>query len=287
VRGFRTTAIVFGGAVLAYGVLLAFAGEIQSAISAGFVGTGSILLVTWARGLPGREWAATAMLFVGIALVGSPVFALAILAAAVGLQVWLSRRMRSRLSTEFERLDAAEVMPGAEEAVAAIEAAGFRRVGALGSDVPQMRGTRRVVASVLTGPDGDRFAVATDRIVEVASRFGERWLLTIDRGLTPVAADKLRQVVARAAPAELPRAHQAALELLAEKGVTPDRLADDEETVDAALELERSAIAYVAGLSMARTLGIETRRNSSEPMLRDDERSRRRVDEWLAGAPAS
>ena len=284
---FRTTAVVFGGAVLAYGVLLAFAGEIQSAISAGFVGTGSILLVTWARGFPAREWAATAMLFVGIALVGSPIFALVILAAAVGVQVWLGRRMRSRLTTEFERLDAAEVMPGAEEAVAALEAAGFRRSGALASEVPQMRGTRRVVASVLAGPSEDRFAVATDRIVEVVSRFGDRWLLTIDSGLTPVAADKLRQVVAGATPAELAKAHQAALDLLAEKGATPDRFAGDEEAVDATLELERSAITYVAGLSMAKTLGIETRRKSSEPVLRDDERSRRRVDEWFAGVPAS
>ena len=287
-RGFRTTAILFGAAIVGYAFLLLFAGEVQAAFSGWLVGAGSILLVTWARGFPAREWLATAMLFVGIALVGSPVFALVVLAAALGLQIWLSRRMRSRLTAEFERLDAEEVAAGAEEAVAGFEAAGFRRSGAYASQVPQLRGTKRVVVTVLTGPDDDRFAIASDRIVEVVSRFGDRWLLTINSGLAPLAADKLRQAVPRGTPAELAKAHQAALEVVADRGVTPDRFTDDEAAVEAALELERSAIAFASGMGMAKTLGIETRRKSSDPPLRDDERSRKRVDDWLAAdAPAS
>jgi hypothetical protein len=287
VRGFRTTAIVFGAAIAGYGVLLLFAGEIRLAVSAWLVGGGSILLVTWARGFPTREWLATGLLFVGIALVGSPFFALAILAGAVLLQLWLSRRMRTRISADLEVVESDEVMPGAEQAVAAFEAAGFLRTGAYATQIPRLRGTRRVVVSVLTGPERDRFAIATDRIVEVVSRFGDRWLLTINSGTAPLSADKLRQVVARGGPAELAAAHQTALGLVAERGLTPDPLADD-DAIDAAFELERSAIAFASGLGMGKALGMEFRRMTSDPVLRDDVRSRKRVDQWLeADAPAS
>jgi hypothetical protein len=286
-RGYRTTAIVFGAVIAGYGVLLLFAGDIRPAVSAWLVGGGSILLVTWARGFPTREWLATALLFVGIALVGSPFFALAILAGAVVLQLWLSRRMRSRISPDLEVVGSDEVMPGAEEAVAALEAVGFRRAGAYATQIPRLRGTRRVVVSVLTGPERDRFAIATDRIAEVVSRFGVRWLLTINSGTAPLSGDKLRQVVARGAPAELAAAHQTALDVLAERGMTPDPVAD-EDAVEAAFELERSAIAFASGLGMGKALGMEFRRMTSDPVLRDDARSRRRVDDWLgADAPVS
>ena len=279
-RGFRTTAIVFGAAIAGYGVLLLFAGEIRPAVSAWLVGGGSILLVTWARGFPAREWLATAMLFVGIALIGSPLFALVVLAAALVFQLWLSRRIRSRLSSELEIVAPEEVEPGAEHVVAAFEAAGFQRSGAYATHAPRLRGTRRVVVSVLTGPEHDRFAIATDRIAEVVSRFGNRWLLTSNSGMAPLSADKLRQVVARGAPGELATVHQSGLDLLDERGMTADRLAGD-DALEAALELERSAIAFVAGVGMAKAL-----RMTSDPVLRDDARSRRRVDEWLADAPA-
>jgi hypothetical protein len=284
-RGFRTSAIVLGAAIAAYGVVLLFAGEIRPALSAWLVGGGSILLVTWARGFPTREWLTTAMLFVGIALVGSPIFALVVLAAALFFQLWLSRRLRSRMSTDFERLDAGEIMPGAEETVAAFESAGFRRSGAYATQVPRLTGTRRVVVSVLTGPEDDRFAIATDRIAEIVSRFGDRSLLTINSGLASLPADKLRQIVARAAPAELAAAHQKALDLLAQRGLAPDRLAYEDDAVEAAFELERSAIAFAAGGGgFGNGMMMRT---ASDPPLRDDERSRRRIDGWLAAdAPA-
>lgn len=281
-RAVRIGAIGLGGATLFYAVLLLFAGELQLALSGAFVGAGLILAVTWARGYPAREWLTTAMLFVGIALVGSPIFAGAILVAAVVLQTWLARRMRSRISTEFERLDRTEVVPGAEEAVAGFEAAGFRRSGAYAGEVPRLPGTKRVLVSVLIGPDDDRFAIATDRVVEVVSRFGERSLLTVNSGLAPVPGSKLRQVVAGAGPAELAKAHQAALDFLAERGIEPDRFQEDDDAVEAAIEVERSAIAFGADLGIVKSLGVETRRRSSDPVLRDDDRSRARVDNWLA-----
>jgi hypothetical protein len=283
VRGFRTTAIVFGAAIVGWGFLLLFGGEPRAAVAAWLVGAGSILLVTWARGFPAREWLTTAMLFVGVALVGSPLFALVVLGGALVFQVWLSRRLRMRLSGELEEVDADEIEPGAEPAVAALEEAGFRRSGAYATEVPRLRGTRRVVVSVLTGPESDRFAVATDRVAEVVSRFGDRWLLTINSGQAPLPPDKLRQVIAGAAPAELVTAHQAALDVLANRGLTPDQLAED-AVVGAAFELERSAIAYVTGAGVRKGLVM---RMTSDPRVRDDERSRRRVDGWLAvDAPA-
>ena len=277
--GFRSTAVVFGAAIAAYGVVLLFAGEIRPAFSAWLVGGGSILLVTWARGFPAREWLTTAMLFVGIALIGSPLFALVVLAAALGFQLWLSRRMHSRMSTEFERLDAGEAMPGAEDAVAAFESAGFRPSGAYATQVPRLRGTRRVVVSVLTGPEGDRFAIATDRIGEVVSRFGDRSLLTINTGQASLPASMLRQVIARGGPAELAAAHQKALDLLAERGLQPDRLAGDDDALEAAFELERSALAYATGAGFGKGLMMGM---TSDPVLRDDKRTRRRIDDWLA-----
>lgn len=267
-------------------MLLAFAGEARLAVSGALVGVGSILLVTWARGFPAREWIATALLFVGIGLVGSPLFALFLLAVAVALQLWLSRRMRRRLPADLE-VAGDEVMPGAEEAVAAFEAAGFRRTGAYATQVPQLLGTKRAVVSVLAAAGADRFAVATDRVVEVVSRFGDRWLLTTSSGLAPLTGSTLRQLVARGSPAELAAAHQTALDVLSRRGVEPDPLADG-DVVEAALELERTAMAFVADAGLRESLGIEPRRKTSDPVLDDDERSRRRVDDWLAAdAPAS
>ena len=266
-------------------MLLLFAGEIRPATSAWLVGGGSILLVTWARGFPAREWLTTALLFAGVALVGSPLFALAVLTAALLLQLWLSRRMRSRLSPGLEVVDGDEVMPGAEQAVAAFESGGFRRTGAYTTEVPRLQGTRRVVVSVLTGPESDRFAIATDRIAEIVSTFGDRSLLTINSGQAPLPADKLRQVVPRGSPGQLAAAHQQALGLLAERGLQPDRLTDDDAVLGAAFELERSAIAFVTGAAIGRGLVMRMR---SDPVLRDDERSSRRVDDWLAAdAPGS
>jgi hypothetical protein len=276
VRSVRRGTLVLGVAVLAYGVLLLFAGELRLAVSAALVGGGAILLVTWARGFPAREWIATALLFTGIGLVGSPFFALVLLAAAVGLQWWLRRRLRERLSAALEPAGDA-VMPGAEEAVAAFETAGFRRCGAFGSQGAEPR-----VVSVLAGEGGDRFAVVTDRTYEVVSRFRDRRLLTIDRGVGPAPPHTLRQVVGRAGPAELAAAHQAALAILGERGLEPDRLANDDAILEAALDYERSAIASVTGLGLGEELRLALRRKTSDPPLRDDERSRRRIDDWLA-----
>jgi len=106
-----------------------------------------------------------------------------------------------------------EVMPGARDFVADFEVAGFRRLGGFRW---ALRG-RLVIETVLAPVGRDRYTIVTDRVLELASRFGDRTLITTNSGRAPVPADVLRQWVRSGTPSELLRAHEGALDRLAER----------------------------------------------------------------------
>ena len=286
---FRLAVIVVGGATLGYALLWALAGDLRQALSSALVGGGLLLIVTWARGVPAayplREWIAFATVAAGLAVVGQPIVVAAIFVSAFLLQLALTRSVRRRMPTDFDVVSPDEVMPGAERAVAALEAAGFRRAGGYAAPLPKLCGSKRVVFSVLTGPDSDRLAVVTDRVVQVVSRVaGGRWLVTSNSGIAPVAGDILRQKIPRGTPDELARAHQAAVAVLSSRGILPDRLAHDGNALEAALELERRLRRPTVDKDAATAVRMETRGKRGEPVLDDDEPSRQRVDAWLGGS---
>jgi hypothetical protein len=208
---------------------------------------------------------------------------------AVGFVVFIavvnvatSRFMFRRLGqVEFEETGPESVMAEARPTVAAFETEGFHRVGGYRARIPLVR--REVTATVLRSPEGDRFAVVTDRVWQVVSRYGSGWLITTSSGLIPLPGHILRQTLPRGRPAELVQAHRSATSLLEGRGLEPDRLHDG-RVLGAAQDLERQAIQYAAGAPISRIAGIETRRASDDPALAEDDRALQRIDEWLGAA---
>lgn len=278
VRGFFAFAAVV---LLSGGFVVLVSGDTRFARAAGLWAGGALLLATWAWGyptvFPAREWVALGLIAAGFAVLGYALVAIVALVGLFLLSVISGRFVLRRMSgVEFEIVGPEVVMRGAEDAVAAFEAAGFRRVGGYQTRLPLQR--KVVTSSVLAGPDRDRFAVANDRVWEVLSRFGERWLLTTSSGVSPLPPNVLRQTLAGARPAELVAAHQTALGLLASG---PDRFDEDDAYLDAVQAHEQEVLRFVSARPTKSALGVETRRTSHDPVLGRDEVSRRRIDSWL------
>ena len=267
--------------VFAAAVFLAFANDTRGAVAAAMVAAGVFLLPTWARSpsFPGRHWAAFALILGGVAVLGAVLLSSLVFLGLVALSLVGGMRLARQVrAVELVQVGPDAVMKGAEEALAAFEAEGFRRVGG-----HRMTFGRTVVTStVLVGPRGDRFASVTDRVCEVASRFGDRWLVTINSGLAPLPSDFLRQEVTAGSPSTLIRAHESALELLAEQGLRPDRIETDSEVLEADRANDLRAVRSFSNAGLLSFLRIEARRRVDEPILGDDERSRNRIEAWLA-----
>lgn len=205
----------------------------------------------------------------------------AVLFGLAALVVVLTLRFGPRLPPGgVEEVGPDEVMPGAEDFVSEFEAADLRR---LGGHRWALRG-RAVTATVLAPPDRESYAIVTDRIMEVSSRFGERTLTTINEGRAPLPDDVLRQTVLHGSPAQLVRAHRAALDLLAGQGLRPRRFRDDSEilaVVRAAGELE---LRLGSKLSLPTILRVGFSARDADRELGYDEESRRRIEAWLGSS---
>jgi hypothetical protein len=288
-RAVRVFLIVFGVLALPLVVLSALAGQYRVALSALLLVAGAFLFAGWAWGyptaFPAREWVAFLFIAAGLAVVGAYIAALLVLVVTLVLQVGIGRLVVHRLpDVEFEPVGPDDVMPKAQATVDEFEAAGFRRIGGYRVRLPLRR--KMVTATVLAWPGGDRWATVTDRVWEVVSRFDERWLITTSSAIAPVPATMMRQALPRGRPAELLAAHHAALELIAARGVEPDRFSSDAEVLDVARVHEELGIRFASKLGIKSTLGIEAHRGTEDPALDEDGRSRRRVDAWLV-APAA
>jgi hypothetical protein len=282
--------LIAGGAIVIAGAVLGVAlGDARFALSSAIVGAGALLLGTWAwrrpTPAPAREWVALGLIAAGLLVAGQVVPAILFLVVAFLLAVGSSRLVMRRISpSEFERVGPYEVMRGAETVVAEFEAAGFHRVGGYRGRIPVYR--KVITATVLEGTSDDSFAVVTDRVWEVVSRFGGRWLVTTSAGLAPLPGHILRQALAGARPADLLEAHRGAVELLARRGLEADRLVG-EAALDAARALEEDAARFISSAPLKRFVAIEARRGSEDPPLGDDGRSSRRIDVWLDSQDAA
>jgi hypothetical protein len=201
---------------------------------------------------------------------------MAAFAGLVAVVMVVALRFGPRLPPgQVEKTGPDAVMPGAEDFISDFEAAGLRCIGGFRWN---LRG-RLVIETVLAAPRGEYYAIVTDRILELASRFGDRALITINRGRAPLPADVLRQTIRHGGPDELLEAHRAALDLLARRGLEPDRFRDDSEilaTVRAADERDLRS-----GNKLADAPASEHERRKADPQLGDDAESERRIGAWL------
>jgi hypothetical protein len=90
----------------------------------------------------------------------------------------------------------------------------------------------------------------------------------------------LRQLVPRGGPAELAQAPETAIGLLSARGVRPDRL-EAGDLVEIAIDTERRVIRFASDTGWRQSLSMNPRGKRKDPVLRDDRRSRKRIDAWL------
>jgi hypothetical protein len=286
----RTIYLVLGWLMLAAALYFALAGEYWQASWAVVAGMGFFLhtcvwgspslsaVVLWATFVSGLAalgrsswWIVGVIGLVAIAVI-------ALLEAVSGV-----RSVRGLRDVELERRLPDKVPPDAEDIVAEFESKGFRRVGG-----HRWRfGENHSDTIVLIGPRADRFA-AVGRGAELVSRFGVRRLVTTTSIDWPVPRDVLRQEAAHGGAGELEAAHQAALDLLAARGLRADSLRDTELS-DGAREDARRIVRFHSDAPLrsllrmhVRVTRMEIRQEREEQVLRDDARSWRRIDAWLS-----
>jgi membrane protein implicated in regulation of membrane protease activity len=204
-----------------------------------------------------------------------------VLFGLAALVVVIALRFRPRLPPGgVEEVDPDEVMPGAEGFVSEFEAEGFRRIG---GHRWTLRG-RPVTATVLAPADRESYAIVTDRVIEVSSMFGGRTLTTINEGRAPLPADILRQTVLHGSPAELVRAHRAAVDLLAERRLRPDRFRGDSEILAVVRAAGERELRLGSKLSLPTILRLGFSAGDADRELGYDEESRRRIEAWLSSS---
>ncbi|HVR31904.1 MAG TPA: hypothetical protein VMS74_04250 [Acidimicrobiia bacterium] len=165
------------------------------------------------------------------------------LAVGIAFTAWAmarSRRIPADLTSDaiFE-LPIPVVGPGAQDYVEAFAAIGYQLVGAL---TFRTVGSQ-IIASIMVGPDSDRYATVTDSVLTVTSTFGHRSLVTRNSALSLMPPEALDNPLRGAGPAELDACHGEALAL-----VTPHVAADtlDPATITAfAVSDERRAVEWV------------------------------------------
>lgn len=263
----------------------ALLGDYRTALWVGLGGAASLL--------HSRVWGSPALSAVllwaiavlGLLALGSPawwvigVLGLVAIALVVLLEasfgVGVLRRWRT-IEHEPARVDQAEPE-------AAFEDKGFRVVGAYRVRLDQAL----LDVTAMLGPDRDRVVCVSYDTAWLVSRFGDRLLVTHSYAESPVPPDVLRQEVYGWAD-ELEDAHRAALALLAARGLQPDPFRVEADAVKAAQELDAKFFRFNSDhllrslLRMyVRTWRVEITQESAEPVLADDERTRRRINAWL------
>lgn len=163
------------------------------------------------------------------------------LAAGVAFSVYgvvSSRRLPADLTSDTVVETAADAVgEGAEDFVGQFVQLGYRQVGAL---TFRTQG-HEIVESIMIGPEGDRYAMVTDAILAITSRFGSRSLVTRNSALSRMAPEMLDNPLQGGSPAELDTCHSEALALLAPhirpevvdaKAVTALAIIDEKRSID-------------------------------------------------------
>ena len=263
--------------------MLFFLGDTRGSVAAAMV-TASVVTFLGLRtsdpNLPRRYWLGLGLLGSGMVILGIPIGVVAgsltlLFLLQLLLTVVIARKV-GRIT--LERLDQPAVMPGAEELVQQFAAEGFRTLGAYRFQ----SGGKLVVVTVMAGPQRDRVAVVTDKVWQVASRFGSRSLLTTNSAVAPLPADILRQHLSGDRPAELVRAHESALTLLQDHSCRPDRFTSDTEALHAVREMEERALAFIGKAALKAAWRIQTASASQTRLLSSDAHSLSRINAWIS-----
>lgn len=253
--------------------------DVRGSVAAILVVASALTWLIERLGASQRSILGIALLGAAFALLGFPIAlvvgASAVLFVAPLLARVIAVRQVGRIT--LERLPQPAVMPGADVFVRLFADEGFRAIGAFRFRTAG----REVILTVLAGSENDRIAVVTDKVLQVASRFGTRTLLTTNSAVAPVRGDVLRQHV-HGGPPEISRAHDTALRVVARYVQPPDIFPNDGDVMDAVRQMEERALAFIRDAPFRSALRIETATAAPASALGDDSHSLDRITAWLA-----
>ena len=285
-RALRVLLLLAGWSVFVLAFVYMARDEDANALAAYLVGGGCLLVALWAWWQAWPVWS----LGFGAAAAGfgvadrpfTAVLLLVALVTPVAVGIADDRRgMQAYRGSELELSGPDDPVPSEDEAVAAaLEVGGYRRLGVfrwrLGED--------EAATTLLVGRERDRTAGIAGGELELVSRFGERRLVTSTwERRWPATPDELCQRLAYGEYQNVQAAHQRALGLLAARGIRPDAYSTDAEAAGAVHADAEDIMRRVAEQPLRVYLAwTYLPRHPIEHVLGDDERSRRRIDAWLA-----
>ncbi|HKY47722.1 MAG TPA: hypothetical protein VJQ79_07040, partial [Acidimicrobiia bacterium] len=225
------------------------------------------------------------IILVLIVLQAIPVFGLGMVAlwappiivvgVAVMWRIYIERLQRSTLTPRSD----SRVAPGARRVVEDLLRLGFQTVGSVDARGPDYK----TVFTYLVSSDRRTFAVAADRVGTLASIYGRRIMVTIDRSSTPVPATELRQRV-QGDIGEMYEAHKEALRVISDHGQEPDHLVPA-RVIERAIEHERRSLEHLGDrpwwVGGQIFLGMIRRRPPDSARIADDPATAARVESWI------
>lgn len=207
-----------------------------------------------------------------VALWAPPIIAVGV---AVMWRIYIERLQRSTLTPRGD----ARVAPGARRVVEDLLRLGFQTVGSVDARGPDYK----TVFTYLVSSDRRTFAVAADRVGTLASIYGRRIMVTIDRSSTPVPATELRQLV-QGDIGEMYEAHKDALRVISDHGQEPDHLVPA-RVIERAIEHERRSLEHLGDrpwwVGGQIFLGAIRRRPPDSARIADDPATAARVESWI------
>lgn len=194
--------------------------------------TAAYALSTWVNPLSPWFWVVAGGISTVLVIVDPGVVSVT-LAVALVVLFWMRARLQAPSVSSLTPIFTNEVMAGAEHHVAELIDLGWEHVGGYTFDSAKAP----VTAAVLLHSDADRYAVVTDVVFAIESRFDDaRILLTINSGRASLPPAYLSSVV-KGTPGRLAASHQRSLEILSTHAMTPQPL-DPEAVVEEALASE-------------------------------------------------
>lgn len=148
-------------------------------------------------------------------------------------RIYLARFTRSELTPRHDQA----IADGARGHFHEFRRLGFQTVASMDAKGVDYE----TIFTYLVSADRRIYVVVTDQLQTLASQFGDRVMVTMDRGALPTAPTELRQVVQAFDLSELVDAHQTALAVLAAHGHHPDHLAPS-KILDVSINAERNTI---------------------------------------------
>lgn len=231
----------------------------------------SYSLSTWVNPLSPWLWVTLGCLS-GLFLLVDPGVVSVTMAVALVVLFWMRSRLEAPSVSSLTPIFTDDVMPGAEGYVAELTDLGWHHAGGYTFE----SGRTPVTATVLLHPDGDRYAVITDMVFAIESRYPDsKILLSINSGRASLPPSYLTNV-RRGSPAKLAASHQTALDVIESFGLTPLPL-DPEAVVEEALASEVETIEWTARRSGTGLFNF----GSGLGELDDSSVSAQRIEMWM------